>query len=61
MPHSSGTQFGPYEIVAALGTIGMGYVYRRRDLRLDRTAAGPVRDRVRAGDWRRTAKHSLRC
>jgi serine/threonine protein kinase len=39
MPLSSGTRLGPYEIVAALGSGGMGEVYRGRDTRLDRVVA----------------------
>jgi len=35
----SGTRFGPYEIVSAVGAGGMGEVYRARDTRLDRTVA----------------------
>jgi Tol biopolymer transport system component len=35
----TGTQLGPYEIVAAIGAGGMGEVYRARDTRLDRTVA----------------------
>jgi serine/threonine-protein kinase len=35
----TGTQLGPYEIVAPIGAGGMGEVYRARDTRLDRTVA----------------------
>lgn len=39
MALTSGTKFGPYEILAPAGAGGMGQVYRARDTRLDRTVA----------------------
>jgi serine/threonine protein kinase len=42
MTLSSGTRLGPYEVLAAIGTGGMGEVYRARDTRLERTVAVKV-------------------
>lgn len=36
---SAGTRLGPYEIVALVGSGGMGEVYRAKDTRLERTVA----------------------
>ena len=58
----SGTQLGPYEIVAPLGAGGMGEVYRARDTRLDRTVAIKIlpeemsRDPLRRQRFEREAK-----
>ncbi len=57
-----GTQFGPYEIVAAIGVGGMGEVYRARDPRLGRHVAIKVlpesfsRDRDRIARFEREAR-----
>src|SRR4030088_172128 len=62
MPLPPGTHLGPYEIVAPLGTGGMGEVYRARDTRLDRTVAIKVlpvqfsSDPVRKQRFEREAK-----
>ncbi len=39
MPLSPGTQLGPYAVLSAIGSGGMGEVYKAKDTRLDRTVA----------------------
>src|ERR1700693_17811 len=39
MPYPADTQFGPYKIIALIGSGGMGEVYRARDTRLLRDVA----------------------
>src|ERR1700730_14655512 len=39
-----GSRLGPYEILARVGSGGMGEVYRARDTRLERTVAIKVSD-----------------
>ena len=39
MALTPGTRLGPYEVLAAIGSGGMGQVYRARDTKLDRDVA----------------------
>jgi serine/threonine protein kinase len=43
---TEGSRFGPYEIIALVGTGGMGEVYRARDPRLSRVVAIDVRNEL---------------
>jgi eukaryotic-like serine/threonine-protein kinase len=56
MPLRAGTRLGPYEIVAPLGTGGMGEVHRARDSRLNRDVAIKVLPPDVAGDIDRRAR-----
>ena len=62
MALSGGTRLGPYEILAAIGSGGMGEVYKARDTRLDRTVAIKIlppdvsADRDRCARFEREAK-----
>ncbi len=56
MPLAAGTRLGPYDVVAPLGTGGMGEVYRARDTRLGRDVAVKVLPTNVAGDAERRAR-----
>ena len=58
MPLTTGTRLGPYEIVAAIGTGGMGAVYRARDTKLNRDVAIKVLLPAVANDPDRLARFS---
>src|SRR5258705_3725467 len=56
MPLSPGTRLGPYEIVAPIGSGGMGEVYRARDTKLNRDVAIKVLPDLFASDPERLAR-----
>src|SRR5271156_6675239 len=56
MPLSVGDKLGPYEILAPIGSGGMGEVYRARDARLNRFVAIKVSAEQFTGRFEREAK-----
>jgi len=52
----SGTRLGPYEILALIGSGGMGEVYRARDTKLDRDVAIKILPEAFASDTERVAR-----
>jgi serine/threonine-protein kinase len=56
MSLTAGTRFGPYEVLALLGTGGMGEVYRARDTKLKRDVAIKVLPDSFASDPERLAR-----
>jgi eukaryotic-like serine/threonine-protein kinase len=50
MPLSPGTRLGPYEVLAAIGSGGMGEVYRARDTKLGREVAVKILPGLFASD-----------
>ena len=56
MTLSAGTKLGPYEVLAPIGSGGMGEVYRARDARLNRDVAIKVLPVAFAADHERLAR-----
>ncbi len=59
VPITSGSRLGPYEVLSALGSGGMGEVYRARDLRLGRDVAIKVLPAEAASDAERLHRFEL--
>jgi Tol biopolymer transport system component len=58
MALASGTKVGPYEIVALIGSGGMGEVYRARDAKLNRDVALKILPAAFTNDAQRMARFS---
>src|SRR5437867_11867221 len=56
MPLTPGTRLGAYEIIATLGSGGMGEVYQARDTKLNRDVALKVLPAAVANDPERLAR-----
>src|ERR1700719_335495 len=56
MPISTGTRFGSYEILSAIGAGGMGEVYRAHDTKLGRDVAIKVPPEAFAHDAERLSR-----
>ena len=56
MTLAAGNQFGPYEVLSALGAGGMGEVYRGRDATLKRDVALKILPELFARDPDRLAR-----
>ena len=56
MPLTTGTRLGPYEVIAPLGSGGMGEVYRARDAKLHREVAIKVLPEILAADPERKVR-----
>jgi serine/threonine protein kinase len=56
MPLPAGTRLGPYEITGAIGSGGMGEVYRARDARLNRDVALKILPAAFTADPERLAR-----
>ena len=56
MALSTGSRIGPYEVLSAIGSGGMGEVYRARDTRLNRDVAVKVLPELFAADAERLAR-----
>src|SRR5437763_286254 len=59
MDVSSGTRFGPYEILELIGAGGMGEIYKARDTRLKRDVAVKILPESFCADESRVARFQI--